>query len=102
MTDEETKKIIADMYQKISDLVTRQAAHATESSEMKDDIKKLMHVILEGNGTPPMTVRLALLEAEAQRVKEERADEKMPRAAWVAIVVSVLLGVGSMVVTLAS
>lgn len=62
---------------------------------IEDDVSKLKHVLMEGNGQPAMTVRVAILENELERVNEERADRKMPRSAWIAIVVSILLALVS-------
>lgn len=62
---------------------------------IEQDVSKLKHVLIEGNGQPAMTVRVAILENELDRVKEERADRKMPRSVWIGIMVSILLALAS-------
>lgn len=62
---------------------------------IEEDVSKLKYVIVEGNGQPAMTVRVAVIENELERVKEERTDAKMPRSAWVAIIVSIVLALAS-------
>lgn len=79
----------------LQELITKQALHALEQKGIKEDVEQIKHVLLEGNGTPAMVVRIALAENELKRLTEERNDQKMPRAAWVAIVVSILLGLAS-------
>jgi hypothetical protein len=39
-----------------------------------------------------MTVRVALIEQELERVKEERNDSKVPRHVSIGLAVSILLG----------
>jgi hypothetical protein len=63
--------------------------------KLEENVSDIKHVVIDGNGKPPMTVRLALAEAELERVKEERVDKKMPRTAWLGIVVSIILAVAS-------
>jgi hypothetical protein len=79
----------------LQELVTKQAIHALEQNGIKEDVEQIKHVLLEGNGSPPMTVRVALAENDLKRLREERDDKKMPRAAWVAIMVSILLALVS-------
>lgn len=83
----------------LQELVTKQAIHASEQNQIKEDVEQIKHVLLEGNGTPAMTVRIALAEQQLDRLREERDDKKMPRAAWVAIVVSSLLALMSLAAT---
>ncbi|HEU5118648.1 MAG TPA: hypothetical protein VFT74_18770 [Isosphaeraceae bacterium] len=96
MTDDE-KNVLADIQRTLTQLVTNQALHSQEQEEIKATVQKLAHVLLEGNGTPAMTVRVAVIENELRRVKEDRDDKKMPRSVWTSIVVSILLGVVSLV-----
>ena len=78
-------KEIRDM---LAELCVSQREHGIEQRVLKEDISQIKHVLIEGNGQPAMTVRLALVENELKRVSEERNDRKMPRAAWLAIFVS--------------
>lgn len=79
----------------LQDLVTKQALHAQEQEQMRGDIQQIKHVLLDGNGQPAMTVRVALVEQSLDRLKEERDDKKMPRVAWVGIIVSIILALVS-------
>lgn len=56
-------------------------------------VDDIAHVLLEGNGKPAMTIRMALAEQDLERLKEERNDKKMPRSAWVAILISSVIGI---------
>lgn len=76
-------------------LVTNQALHAAEQATMKEDVEQIKHVLIEGNGQPPLTVRVALAEQELERVKEERADKKVPRHVALGIWVSIVLALGA-------
>lgn len=73
-------------------LVTSQALHSQEQQALRGDVEQIKHVLIEGNGTPAMTVRVAIVENELERVKEERNDAKMPRSFSVGLAVSILLG----------
>ena len=85
-------KEIRDM---LSGLCASQREHGIEQRVLKEDISQIKHVLIEGNGQPAMTVRLALVENEIKRVTEERSDRKLPRSAWLSIVVSAILsGIG--------
>lgn len=90
---------LSDIRRLLQELVTRQAEHSSEQKNIKEDVEQIKHVLLEGNGTPAMTVRLAVAENELARIKEDRVDMKMPRAAWVGIVVSIALGIASIAAT---
>ena len=67
---------------------------------LESDMEDVRHVLIEGNGKPAMTVRMALAENELGRLTEERSDRKMPRAAWVAILVSAVFSFASVLVAL--
>jgi len=91
-------KGIRDM---LSDLCVSQREHAIEQRLLKEDVSQIKHVLIEGNGQPAMTVRLALVENELKRVAEERALRKLPRSAWVGIVISSLFSTMTLAMTLA-
>lgn len=81
-------KQIRDM---LATLCTSQREHAIEQRLLKEDVAQIKHVLIQGNGQPAMTVRLALVENELKRVAEERTDRKLPRSAWLSIVISAVL-----------
>lgn len=68
---------------------------------LETDSAAVRHVLIEGNGRPAMTVRMALAENELQRLNEERTDRKMPRAAWAAILISTVMSLIGVVLTVA-
>lgn len=88
---------LGEIRELLQELIKNQATHAVEQRELKADVEQIKHVLLEGNGTPAMTVRVALAEADLKRLKEERDDKKMPRSAWVAIVLSSVIGIAGIV-----
>lgn len=67
---------------------------------LESDMEDVRHVLIEGNGQPAMTVRVALAENEIRRINEERADKKMPRAVWVSLVLSTMTAVAAIVVAI--
>lgn len=71
------------------------------TKELASDVRQMKYVLIEGNGTPAMTVRLAVAENELERLKEERVDKKMPRAAWVAILLSTIVSVVAILASIA-
>ncbi len=88
---------LSEIREMLQELTSRQAVHAAEQSAIKEDVAQIKHVLIEGNGQPAMTVRVALAEQELERMREERDDKKMPRAAWAAILISSLIGIAGIV-----
>lgn len=86
----------------LRDLSANQREHSTEQRLLKEDVAQIKHVLIEGNGQPAMTVRLALLENEQKRITEERNDRKLPRSAWVAIVISAIFSIAGIALTVAA
>ena len=91
--DEEERRTLMEF----RDLLTRMDGRL---ERLESDMEDVRHVLIEGNGKPAMTVRMALAENELARMAEERADRKMPRSAWLAIVVSSLMSLAGVIVTL--
>ena len=96
MSDERFDRI----EQLLQQLVTNQALHAGEQKSMKEDLDRVVHVLLEGNGKPALTEQVLTNSLKIERLEEERNDRKMPVAFWVGLVVSTLVGIGSIVATL--
>lgn len=84
-------------FMEFRDLLTRMDGRL---GRLESDMEDVRHVLIEGNGKPAMTVRMALAENELQRLTEERADRKMPRSAWVAILLSTVVSGASVVLAL--
>ena len=91
--DEEERRTLMEF----RDLLTRMDGRL---ERLESDMEDVRHVLIEGNGKPAMTVRMALAENELARLAEERVDRKMPRAAWVAIVVSTLMSLAGIAVAI--
>lgn len=62
---------------------------------MEDDLKKLKHVLLEGNGTPAMTVQVATMDQRIKAIEDIGKDKKIPRQVALGIFVSIVLGLTS-------
>ena len=58
---------------------------------MADDIDQVKHVLLEGNGTPAITVQVATMNERLKSIEEAKKEDKIPRHVTVGIVVSILL-----------
>lgn len=82
-------------FMEFRDLLTRMDGRL---ERLESDMEDVRHVLIEGNGKPAMTVRMALAENEIARMAEERADRKMPRAAWIAILLSTLMSLAGIAV----
>ena len=63
---------------------------------MSDDMDSIKHVLLEGNGSPALTVQVATIDTRLKTVEEARRDDKaqlgVPRSVSISIVVSVIIG----------
>lgn len=92
MTEEEKME-----FMEFRDLFTRMDGRL---QRLESDMKDVRHVLIEGNGRPAMTVRMALAENELQRLTEERMDRKMPRAAWIAVMISTFMSLTGVIVAL--
>lgn len=90
---EEERRVLMEF----RDLLTRMDGRL---ERLESDMEDVRHVLIEGNGRPAMTVRMALAENELARLADERTDRKMPRAAWVAILLSSLLSLAGVIVAL--
>lgn len=66
---------------------------------LKDDVDQIKHVLLEGNGKPPLTEQVLTTALHVARLIEERADKKMPRAFWVGLVIPSIISIVAIVVT---
>jgi hypothetical protein len=62
---------------------------------VEEDLDKLKHVLLEGNGSPAMTVQVALQEQRLRSLEESKKDEKVPRSVWVGLLITSILSIGA-------
>ena len=92
MTEEEKVE-----FMEFRDLLTRMDGRL---ERLESDMEDVRHVLIEGNGKPAMTVRMALAENELQRLTEERADRKMPRSVWVTMVVSSAVSIVAVIIAM--
>lgn len=58
---------------------------------VEEDLKKLKHVLLEGNGSPAVTVQVATMDQRIKQLEEDKNDRKVPRAVSAGIWVSIVL-----------
>ncbi len=82
-------------FMEFRDLLTRMDGRL---ERLESDMEDVRHVLIEGNGKPAMTVRMALAENELQRLADERSDRKMPRAAWLAITISTMVSIAGIII----
>lgn len=68
----------------------------TES--MAKDLDQVKHVLLEGNGSPPMTVQVATMYARIVNLEEDKKEAKIPRSITIGLVVSIVLAISGMLV----
>lgn len=94
MTDDDIKEI----RELLQTLVTNQALHALEQKTVKADVEQIKHVLLEGNGQPSMTVQVATMEQRIKQLEEDEDDKKVPRHVSIGLWVSIVLGLGAMLV----
>lgn len=82
------------------DIATSVATLVTQTKTIMDDVSKLKHVILEGNGVPAITVQVATLNEKVGRLEEDARGYRIPRGMWVGIVVSAVIGILGIIVSL--
>ena len=57
-----------------------------------EDVSMLRHILLEGNGTPALTVQVATITQRVSQLEENEKDKKIPRSVWLSIAVSIVVG----------
>ncbi len=65
------------------------------TEQTQKDVDKLKHVLLEGNGSPAITIQVATQAERLKVLEEDRRDAKIPRHVSVGLLVSIILGVGA-------
>lgn len=68
--------------------------------ELAKDVAKLSHVILEGNGTPPMTVKVATLETRVNLIEGEKKEAKIPKHVWLTVMASTITAIVAIVISI--
>jgi hypothetical protein len=68
------------------------------TDQTQKDVDLLKHVILEGNGTPAMTVRVATQDERLKALEEHVKENKIPRNVSLGIIVSIVIAVFSSLV----
>lgn len=72
----------------------------TKIEVMHGDLEQIKHVLLEGNGKPPLTEQVLTNKMRLDRLEEERTDKKVPRAVWAGIVISSVLSVAGIIASM--
>lgn len=62
-------------------------------------LQEMMHV-LDGNGRPGVKENVTRLDMRVQALEEERRTGHVPRAIWIPLLFSILLGISGIVVPL--
>lgn len=103
--EEGTENEFSEIREMLTGLVISQREHGIEQRQLKEDVAQIKHVLIDGNGKPSITVRVALAEQELARVIQERTqernDRKLPRAAWLGILISTILSLAGIALTIA-
>ena len=89
---------IKEIREMLQTLMTNQALHAQEQKTVKEDVEQIKHVLIEGNGRPAITVQIATMDQRIKTLESNEEDRKVPRAVSLGIVVSLVLGVASILV----
>lgn len=76
MADQDDVKVLVETIRRIDERTMRIA----------DDVDALKHVVLEGNGTPALTVQVASLR---ERVTAVELSKKAKYALWVALITAI-------------
>jgi len=61
------------------------------TEQTQKDVNLLKHVILEGNGTPALTVQVATLNTRLSSMEENNKESSIPRHVTVGLIVSVII-----------
>jgi hypothetical protein len=87
---------VTDAEQNLADIKAMFRVLDERTSGMKDDLDSVKHVLLEGNGSPALTVQVATIDTRLKTVEEARRDDRtqlgVPRSVSVSIVASVIIG----------
>lgn len=67
---------------------------------MAENVGQLHHVLLEGNGSPALTVQVATMNERIETLEEAGKDYRIPRHVWIGIIVSALIGLLGIIVTI--
>lgn len=90
MADDDLK----DIRELLQELITKQALHALEQNSIKEDVGQIKHVLIDGNGTPALTIQVATMNERVKQLEESERDKKVPRHVSIGIWVSIVLAVG--------
>ena len=69
---------------------------ATMSEQLKnvqEDIDQIKHVLIDGNGRPPVVTTVAIHAEKLAKLEEKESDKKIPRAVWVGMLLSIILSI---------
>lgn len=61
------------------------------TEQMQSDVDQLKHVLLEGNGSPAVTVQVATMNERLKSIEESKREDKVPRHVTLGLVVSIVL-----------
>lgn len=59
---------------------------------MAENVGQLHHVLLEGNGSPALTVQVATIDQRLDALEDAAKDYRIPRHVWMGIIISAVIG----------
>lgn len=68
------------------------------TEQTQKDVDLLKHVILEGNGTPALTVQVATLDHRMRSIEDNKKDTAVPRHVTIGLIVSIVIAIGGALV----
>lgn len=68
------------------------------TERMEDDLDKVKHVLIEGNGKPSIVVQVATMNERLSSLEEHVKENKIPRNVSLGIIVSIIIAVFSSLV----
>ena len=68
------------------------------TERMEDDLDKVKHVLIEGNGKPSIVVQVATMNERHSSLEEHVKENKIPRNVSLGIIVSIIIAVFSSLV----
>ncbi len=60
---------------------------------IQNTVEKLAHTVLDGNGSPALTVTVATTATRVAAIEEQLREAKTPRHIWVGIIFSALIAI---------
>lgn len=89
MSNDELLQILIEQ----KDLLSRIDERTERTAEQLEEIAHSLY----GNGKPGVLTTVAVLDTRLSTVEERDRENRIPRSVWIAIAVSLLVGIGDLV-----